>query len=417
MGSSKKRVVITGVGAVSPYGAGANLLAQNMLNGVSSVKFNAELADIADISSRVSSTVPEMDFSYIPRTYRRSMSKMSLYAYAAVKEALNCAGFNTAPDGASLYLGSTISAMETWVEFVEKYKKKEFDTIKTSVVFQVMNHSPLANIAQSFDIKGPGFGTCTACATGLINVGLAYQSIVGGFTDKAICGGTDEYHPIMTACFSIMNAASSLFNDDPQKASRPFDKDRCGIVCGEGCGILFIETLESALERGAKIYGEILGFGTNTETKSISHPSRQCISECMRLALKNAGGMDPSCIDFVNSHATSTIAGDVEESQAIKEVFGKDMRVNSLKGHIGHTMAASGALELIAMLDMAAQGKAAATLNLENPDPDCRCVNHIVKTQELKINTFMKNSFALGGTNCSLIIGTCVKDAIKDALI
>ncbi|MDR2191524.1 MAG: beta-ketoacyl-[acyl-carrier-protein] synthase family protein [Endomicrobium sp.] len=400
---SKRKVVISGFGAVSPYGVGARLLADNMLSGVSSVKFNQELADIADISSRVSSSVAPIDFSYIPRQLRRSMSKMSLYAYSAVQESLNCAGYQKAPEGVSLYLGSTISAMETWIDFVEKYKRKEFDTIKTSVVFQVMNHSPLANIAQSFDIKGPGFGACTACATGLINVGLAYQSIISGFTNQAICGGTDEYHPIMTACFSIMNAASNQFNEYPAKASRPFDAQRCGIVCGEGCGMLFIETLDSALERGAKIYGEILGFGTNTETKSISHPSKESISQCMKLALKSAE-LEPSDIDLINAHATSTLAGDIEESKAIAQVFGGKVPVNSLKGHIGHTMAASGALELIATLDMANRSKFAATLNLENIDPECAGINHITAAQDLNVNIFMKNSFALGGTNCSLIV-------------
>ena len=399
----RRRVVITGVGAVSPYGAGAELLADNMLAGKSSVKFNAELAENPDIMSHVSSTVPEIDFSYIPRHFRRSMSKMSLFAYSAIKEAVNCAGYETVPEKTSLFLGSTISSMDTWVNFADKYKKKELGTVKTTVVFQVMNHSPLANVAQAFDIKGPGFGTCTACATGLINTGLAYLAVSAGFVDSALCGGTDEYHPIMTACFSIMNAASSAFNGNPEKASRPFDKDRGGIVCSEGCGMFFIESLESALRRNAKIYGEITGFGTNTETKSISHPSRESISECMQKALDSAG-LHPSDIDFVNAHATSTIAGDIEESKAIASVFGEKISVNSLKGYIGHTMAASGSLELIAMLDMMKRNKIAATLNLENIDPECSGVKHLAANRDLKINVLMKNSFALGGTNCSLIV-------------
>ena len=399
----RKRVVITGVGAVSPYGAGAGLLAENMLAGKSGVKFNAELAENPDITSHISATVPEMDFSYIPRHFRRSMSKMSLFAAAAVKEALETAGFKEAPEGTSLFLGSTISSMDTWVNFSDKYKKKELDSVKTTVVFQVMNHSPLANIAQAYDIKGPGLGTCTACATGLINIGMAYLSIVSGFSDKVLCGGTDEYHPIMTACFSIMNAASNKYNDTPEQASRPFDADRCGIVCAEGCGILFVESLESALKRNANIYGEIIGFGTNTETKSISHPSAESITECMNLALTNAALLAED-IDFINAHATSTVSGDIEESKAISAVFGNNKPVNSLKGHIGHTMAASGSLELIAMLDMMKRNQFAPTLNLKNVDPECSSVKHLKQNENLRINTFMKNSFALGGTNCSLII-------------
>lgn len=399
----RRRVVITGCGSVSPYGAGVKLLADSMLEGKSAVKFNPELAENPDILSHVSATVPEMDFKYIPRQFRRSMSKMSLYAAAAAKEALNSAGFEEAPRGTSLFLGSTISSMETWVNFAEKYKKKELDSVKTTVVFQVMNHSPLANIAQAYDIKSPGFGNSSACATGLVNAGMAYLAIVSGFTDKALCGGTDEYHPIMTACFSIMNAASHKYNDNPQEASRPFDSGRCGIVCAEGCGMLFVESLESALKRNADIYAEIIGFGTNTETKSISHPSAESITECMNLALKNASLL-PQDIDLINAHATSTVAGDIEESKAIAAVFGPDKPVNSLKGHIGHTMAASGSLELMSTINMMNRNEFASTLNLEEPDPQCRGIKHLRKKEKLKVDTFMKNSFALGGTNCSLII-------------
>jgi 3-oxoacyl-[acyl-carrier-protein] synthase II len=401
--SDKQRVVITGTGAVSPFGIGADILTQGLLDGKSSVKFNEELASIPDISSKVSSRVPVSDFSFIPRGFRRSMTPMSMYAYSAVKEALANAKIEKPSKETSLFLGSTISSMATWVEFAGKYNEKDFSTIKTSIVFQVMSHSPLANIAQSFDLQGPGLGNCAACATGLLNIGVGYLAVKNGLTQSAICGGTDEYHPIMTACFSIMNGASSMFNETPELASRPFDKDRCGIVCGEGAGIVYLETLESAQKRGAKIYGEILGFGTNTETKSIAHPSRESIKNCMNSALTDAGLL-PENIDFVNAHATSTPAGDIEEVQAIGAVFGGNIKVNSFKGHIGHTMAASGALELIATLDMARRGTAPATLNLQNIDPQCACVSHVQKTQALKISVFMKNSFALGGTNCSLIV-------------
>ena len=401
--NKSKRVVITGVGAVSPFGLGADVLIQNLLDGNCSVKFNDELASISDISSKVSSQVPQADFSFIPRGFRRSMTPMSMYAYCAVKEALDGAKIKNPSKNTSLFLGSTISSMATWVEFAGKYNEKDFSTIKTSIVFQVMSHSPLANIAQSFDLQGAGLGNCAACATGLLNIGVGYLAVKNGLSQSAICGGTDEYHPIMTACFSIMNGASSQFNDNPLKSSRPFDKDRCGIVCGEGAGVVYLETLESAQKRGAKIYCEILGFGTNTETKSIAHPSKESIKECINSALKDAK-ISAKDIDFVNAHATSTPAGDIEEVKAINAVFGKDIKVNSLKGHIGHTMAASGALELIAAIDMANRGEAAATLNLENIDSECGGVCHITKKRDLKINVFMKNSFALGGTNCSLIL-------------
>lgn len=398
-----RRVVITGAGAISPYGAGVETLVENLLAAKSGVTFNPVLKETPGVTSHVSGTVPEMDYSFIPRAYRRSMTKMSLYAMVAAREALQAAGFDAAPAGSSLYIGSTIGSMDAWVAFVQKYLEQHLEQVKTTAVFQVMNHSPLANLAQALDIKGPGFGVCNACATGLTNIGLAYQAIAAGFSESALAGGTDEYHPIMTGCFSIMNAASNQFNDTPALSSRPFDARRGGIVCSEGSGMVYLESLESAQQRGANILAEIIGFATNTETKSISHPSSESIVNCMRLALKNAG-LKPDDIDLINAHATSTLAGDAEEAASIAQVFGARPYVNSLKGHLGHTMAASGSMELIAIIKMMLTGRAAATLNLADVAPECAGVNHITKTQDIKFNTFMKNSFALGGTNASMII-------------
>ncbi|MDR0735065.1 MAG: beta-ketoacyl-[acyl-carrier-protein] synthase family protein [Elusimicrobiota bacterium] len=398
-----RRVVITGMGAVSPFGAGADLLVRNLLAGAAGVKVYEELKTIPGINSHAAGTVPQLDYGFIPRQYRRSMTKMSLFAYMACAEALKTAGYETAPAGTALYIGSTISSMEAWIAFAQKYLAKELAQVKTTAVFQVMNHSPLANLAQALNLEGPGFGVCNACATGLINIGLAWQAVKAGFLESALCGGADEYHPMMTGCFSIMNAASNLYNDTPQKASRPFDKDRCGIVCSEGSGMVYIETPESARKRGARILGEIIGFATNTETKSISHPSRESITACMRAALAGAA-LKPADIDLVNAHATGTPAGDAEEAASIAALFGAGPAVNSLKGHLGHTMAASGSMELIAIIKMMFGGRMAATLNLENIDPACAGVNHLTAAASLKVNTFMKNSFALGGTNASLIV-------------
>ena len=168
--------------------------------------------------------------------------------------------------------------------------------------------------------------------------------------------------------------------------------------------MLYIESLESALERKADILAEIKGFATNTETKNIAHPSRDSMQQCIQLALKDSK-LDVSDIDFVNAHATSTIAGDIEEVCAISNVFGKNIKVNSLKGHIGHSMAACGSIELISIIKMMLAGKIAGTLNLDNIDEQCNVVNHIRNTQNININNFVKNSFALGGTNASMVIG------------
>ncbi|WP_428898340.1 3-oxoacyl-[acyl-carrier-protein] synthase II [Parelusimicrobium proximum] len=397
------RVVITGAGAVSPYGAGVDTLTESLLALKSGVGVYEELKTFPSLTSHVAGTVPNIDFSFIPRQYRRSMTKMSLYAMMASLEALKTAGHDAAPEGTALFVGSTISSMEAWIAFSQKYLAKQLEQVKTTTVFQVMTHSPLANLAQALNIQGAGFGVCNACATGLVNIGLAYHAVKSGSINAALCGGTDEYHPMMTGCFSIMNAASSEYNDTPEKASRPFDKSRGGIVCSEGSGMLFIESLDSALARGADVLAEITGFYTNTETKSISHPSKDSIEACMRGAL-NSAGISAEEVDLVNAHATGTLAGDVEEAQSIADVFGARPAVNSLKGHLGHTMAASGSMELIAIIKMMLKGRVAPTLNLDTVDPACAGINHLAEAADLNINTFIKNSFALGGTNASMII-------------
>ena len=398
------RVVITGAGTVSPYGAGVDTLVENLLNNVGAVQFVQELKDTPFINSFVACKVPEIDFTFIPRQYRRYMTKMSLYAVMACQEALKTANIEKPSDDTALYIGSTMSSISSWLEFTKKYFDQELNMVKTMAVFQVLNHSPLANVAQALDMKGPGYFVSNACASSLTNIGLAYQMIKAGFIKRALCGGTEEYHPIFTGCFSILNAASTNFNDNPTKASRPFDKDRCGIVCSEGCAMLYIESLESALERKANILAEIKGFATNTETKNIAHPSRDSMQQCIQMALNDAK-LKTTDIDLVNAHATSTVAGDIEEVSAIGNVFGKDIKVNSLKGHIGHSMAACGSMELISIMKMMLKNKVAGTLNLDNIDEQCNVVNHIRSTQEIKINNFVKNSFALGGTNASIVIG------------
>ncbi|MDR2463463.1 MAG: beta-ketoacyl-[acyl-carrier-protein] synthase family protein [Verrucomicrobiales bacterium] len=403
MNSGKQRVVISGIGAVSPYGAGAELLTESLLAGRSGVVFLPELTEIPAINSHVAGVVPELNVSVIPRHFRRSMTKMSLYATLAAQEALRDADHERAPEGMSFLLGSTMSSMAAWLAFAEKFLNKQLELVKTTAVFQMMNHSPLANVAQALDIQGPGYGNCTACATGLMNVGMAAQLIASGLAETVLCGGTDEYHPIMTGCFSIMNAASDQFNDRPELASRPFDRQRGGIVCSEGCGMLVVESLDSAAKRGVKIHAEIIGFGSNTETKNIATPSAASIGQCIRLALADAD-LDAAQVNFVNAHATSTPVGDAEECAAIGAVFGANTPVNSLKGHLGHTMAASGCLELIASIRMMQRGTFAPTLNLTDPDPECAAVHHLREVTPLTVNILQKNSFALGGTNCSLLV-------------
>jgi 3-oxoacyl-[acyl-carrier-protein] synthase II len=218
-----------------------------------------------------------------------------------------------------------------------------------------------------------------------------------------ICGGADEFHPLTSGTFDIMNVASMAFNNSPTSTPRPFDRDRDGIVCAEGSGILLLESLESAEQRGATILAEIVGFATNSDPESIANPHPLCIAECMRQALDDAE-IKPEQIDYVNAHATATVQGDIAECEAISTLFGSQAVTSSLKGHLGHAMAASGTLELAACIEMLRRGVLIPTLNLDNIDPLCSNVQHVKGVTRQPVNTVLKNNFALGGINSSIIL-------------
>ncbi len=397
------KVVITGMGAVSPYGAGVAPLLNGLFTGKGCMHTVPELEALPMVKTKVAATVPEMDFSYIPRRDRRSMSRMAKYAYAAARETLQSAGYETAPQGLGFFMGSTLNSISVWLEVSKNCIENHLELVKTSDFLQIMNHSPLATVSQALKINGPCVGASDACATGLMNVGMAYLAVKTGLVSQALCGGTEEYHPMFSACFDIMQATSHNFNQTPNDACRPFDKDRTGLVCSEGCGLLFIETEENAKARGATILAEIAGFASNTETENMAYPSAETLRQCMEAALKNAG-ISPTDVDLLNAHATGTIIGDIAETQAANAVFGHSIKVNSLKGHLGHTMGASGSLETIACVEMLRRQEILPTQNLHTPDERCAPVTHVTTAQKMPVNTIVKNSFAIGGNNCSLIL-------------
>lgn len=400
---SSPKVVITGMGSVSPYGAGCEALFDGLFHSRGCMHTVPELEALPMVKTKVAATVAEIDFSYIPRRDRRSMSKMAKYAYAAAREALQSAGYETAPQGLGYFMGSTLNSISVWLEVSKNCLENHLELVKTSDFLQIMNHSPLATVSQALKINGPCIGAADACATGLMNIGLAYIAIKNGLVTQALCGGTEEYHPMFSACFDIMQATSHNFNDKPNESCRPFDTDRTGLVCSEGCGLLFLETEENAKARGAKILAEVIGFASNTETENMAYPSAQTLRECMEHVLKNAG-ISPQQVDLLNAHATGTIVGDIAETQAANAVFGPSVRVNSLKGHLGHTMGASGSLETIACVEMLQRQEILPTKNLHKPDERCAPVNHIMQLEKRSVHIILKNSFAIGGNNCSLLL-------------
>lgn len=397
------KVVITGAGATSPYGVGVKALWEGLKAGRGCMHLVEALQALPMVKTKVAATVPDMDYSYIPRRDRRSMSRMALYAYAAAKEALLQAGYEKAPQGLGFFMGSTLNSISKWMEITGYCHGNHLELVKTSDFLQIMNHSPLATVSQALKINGPCVGASDACATGLMNIGLAYLAVKAGFVKQALCGGTEEYHPMFSACFDIMQATSYNFNDKPNEACRPFDANRTGLVASEGCGLLFVESEESAKKRGAKILAEIIGFSSNTETENMAYPSAQTLRECMQNALADAH-IEPQAVDLLNAHATGTIIGDIAESQAAQAVFGSGVKINSLKGHLGHSMGASGGLETIACLKMLEEGVLLPTQNLEKLDGRCAPLSYVRTQEQRPVNIIVKNSFAIGGNNCTAVL-------------
>jgi 3-oxoacyl-[acyl-carrier-protein] synthase II len=269
--------------------------------------------------------------------------------------------------------------------------------------FKCASHTVAMNVAQMLGIRGSVLSPSAACASSMQAIGLGFQLIRGGILDLAFCGGAEEVNSMVVGSFeSIFAAAPPSRNDDPETASRPFDARRDGLVCGEGAGVIVLESLDSALARNACILGEVVGYNTSASGSHISQSDSSAIRDCINAALHDAG-ISPREIDYVSAHATGTVQGDASEAEALRQVFGGRVPVSSLKGGLGHTMGASGAIELAACLMMMRDGVIYPTRNLEQPAEDCSGLNHIRQQTLAEINCFIKNCFAFGGINAVLV--------------
>lgn len=395
------------MGAVSPYGFGCETLWQNILGMESAISIASHTSTIEDLRCHIAGFVPKMDKKAIPRQLRRTMTPMAQHAYMASLEALEMADLSvdTLPCGrAGLALASTTSSIQLIEEFFTGYgENKNLGHCNATTFFKFMNHSAASSVSQALQLSGRVISPAAACSTSSQSIGLGAEAIALGKQDIMICGGTDEVHPLTIASFDFINAASTGYNDNPKSASRPFDRDRDGVVCSEGAGILVLESYEHAQARGAKIFAEIVGFG------SLSSPANPVMSDSASIGLAMQEALDdaqlqPKDIDFINAHATSTPAGDAAEAEAIAQMFGDEVPVSSMKGHLGHSLAASGSLEIIACLRGQQENKITPTNNLINIDPKCKNINLITEIKDLQVQHFLKNNFALGGITTALII-------------
>ena len=404
---SRQRVVITGFGAVTPFGCGVPLMWESLLEGRSAVRHCPALAEVKGLRTTVAASVPEIDTQSIDRKKRRYMSKMSIYATIAANEAIKMAGLTPeqySNNRAGVCVGSTTgSTVETENLFHNVLKPGSIEGMKSTHFFKIMNSSCAANLAQVLGIRGRLMAPSAACATATVAIGMAAETIAYGKQDMMICGGADELHVITIGVFDTLDASSRNYNNSPEITPRPFDRDRDGIVCGEGAGLVVLESLEHALARKANILGEICGFAVNSSPDDIANPGPESMVQCMMTAIQESG-FGTEQFGYLNAHATGTIRGDVAECQAVEKVFGRAMPVSSLKGHMGHTMAACGGLEVIATLLMMRNGLLLPTKNLQYPDDVCGRLNLLTTIQKHQVEVAISNNFALGGVNSAIVM-------------
>ncbi|MGI6712578.1 MAG: beta-ketoacyl-ACP synthase II [Bacillota bacterium] len=407
----KNRVVITGVGMISPVGNKKEVFWNNLVNGISGIgpitRFNAQ-----QYPTRIAGEVKDFDPTiYMEKKEARRMDRYTQFAVAAAKSALDDACLDTKKvDGnrMGVILGSGIGGVETMEEQKQVLLEKGPSRISPFFVPMMISNMAAGQISIFFGARGISETVVTACASGTNAIGDAYKIIQRGDADIIIAGGTEApITPLAVAGFCSMKAVSTN-NEEPQKASRPFDAKRDGFIISEGAGILILESLEHAEKRGAKIYAEVVGYGATTDGYHITAPAPEGEGavRAMTAALSDAG-LKPENIDYINAHGTSTDLNDKGETQAIHQVFGSyasKVAVSSTKSMTGHLLGAAGAIEAIACIFSLVHGIIPPTINLENPDPECDLDYVPNKSRESRINVAMSNSFGFGGHNASIIL-------------
>ena len=401
-----KRAVITGLGSVSPLGTDVPALMQGIEEGKSAVRYMEGWNQYTGLRSLVGAPAMIVNEKSIPRTRRRSMGRMSIFSVQAADQALADSGINRemlSSGRIGCIIGSTMGSAASLNEVFElMLPEKDLTCLPSMKFFQCVSHTAAMNVAHYLGLTGYVMATSAACASGLQAVGAGYDLIRLGKQEAMLCGGAEELHPTVTASFDILFATSANFNHEPEKTPRPFDAKRDGLVCGEGSGILLLEEYEHAVKRKARIYAEITGYHTCGSGVHVSQSNKDWIVGCFRHALEDAG-IRPEDVDYINAHATATIHGDKEEAEAIREVFGGSVPVSSLKGYIGHTLGASGSIELIASLIMMDKGCIYPTRNLESVSHDCEGIYHVMNKLNKDIEILFKNCFAFGGINASIV--------------
>ncbi|MBP2076599.1 beta-ketoacyl-ACP synthase II [Oceanobacillus polygoni] len=405
----KNRVVVTGLGAITPLGNNVETMWENILAGKSGIDFVTKV-NKDDYPAKVAAEVKDFEpTEYMDKKDVRKMDPFTQYAVAAAKMAVEDAKLTIDDSNAhrvGVWIGSGIGGMKTWED--QHTKLLEKGPKRVSPFFVPMMIPDMAAGQVSIQLGAKGINSCsvTACASGANSIGDAFKAVQRGDVDYIIAGGTEA--PISDMAFAGFSSAKALStNEDPSTASRPFDKNRDGFVMGEGAGILILESLDSALERGAKIYGEIVGYGATGDAYHITAPAEngEGAARAMQLALKDAG-IAPEDVDYVNAHGTSTNLNDKYETAAIKAVFGdyaNKLAISSTKSMTGHLLGAAGGVEAVISIKSIKDSIVPATINLETPDPDCDLDYVPNEARQQNVDVVVSNSLGFGGHNVALV--------------
>ncbi len=408
MNDDAQRVVVTGIGLVSPIGNSLDEAAEALQEGRHGIVAHPEWDSIGSLSTRLAADVQDVRFLEHARKKMRTMGRVALLADYATRVAIEGAGLDQellSSGRVGLAYGSTHGSSAAQEDFCTPlFKNRDFKGLGGSLYLKFMSHTCVANLAQCYEIRGRTISTCAACVSASQAIGTGYETVKHGLQEVMICGGAEEMHYSHVGVFDLLYATSTRYNQRPGESPRPFDAERDGLVIGEGAGTLVLESLERARRRGAEVYGEIVGYGTNCDGSHVTRPSSEGMAGAMRLALQDAG-MSGDEIQYINAHATATKAGDVAESLATRKIFGRPVTISSTKGHTAHTLGACGALEAAFGMRMMRDGFVPPTRNLEQVDPLCAELDYVTgEPRDLAFDTFMTNNFAFGGINTSLII-------------
>ena len=411
---SNRRVVITGTGLITPLGTGTEKSWQAMLASKSGIgpitRFPAESLD-ARIAGEVKDFLAEQ---FIEKREVRRMDLFTQYAIAAAEMAMRESGLPIGsqphgyrPEKVGVIIGSGIGGLGSLEEQHKKALEKGFDRLSPFFIIQMIINMAPGLISMRFGAKGPNWSPVSACSTGAHAIGEGAKSIRLGETDAVIAGGAEAaITPLGIGGFAVMKALSTR-NDEPTKASRPFDKDRDGFVEGEGAGVVVLEELEAAKKRNATILAELVGYGANSDAYHVTQPAPEGegAARCMSLALESAR-MNPDEVGYINAHGTSTPINDANETKAIKTVFGDHSRklaVSSTKSMTGHMLGAAGGAEAVVSVLVLSRNVLPPTINYTTPDPECDLDYVPNHPRELRVNAVMSNSFGFGGTNAVLL--------------